>query len=165
VAVEDLVASGRATERNGRLTPPAASREPAPPVELGERELLALELIRADGASPRPPGVLADHLACTREEAVAALDALTRAGRAVLLKPGVYYEADVLGELTAIVLRAAKEAGGAITISEAKTLVGTSRKYAQALLEHLDSRHLTVRHGDRHLLRRSRDARVEEVGA
>jgi selenocysteine-specific elongation factor len=35
-----------------------------------------------------------------------------------------------------------------ITLSEVRDLFGTSRKYAQALLEHLDASGVTVREGD-----------------
>ena len=43
---------------------------------------------------------------------------------------------------------------GEITVAELRDALGTSRKYAQALLEHLDATRVTVRHGDRHVLRR-----------
>jgi selenocysteine-specific elongation factor len=32
--------------------------------------------------------------------------------------------------------------------------LGTSRRYAQALLEHLDAKRVTLRRGDEHVLRR-----------
>ena len=35
-----------------------------------------------------------------------------------------------------------------ITLAEVRDLLGTSRKYAQALLEHLDAISVTVRDGD-----------------
>jgi selenocysteine-specific elongation factor len=35
-----------------------------------------------------------------------------------------------------------------ITLSEVRDLFGTSRKYAQALLEHLDANGVTLRNGD-----------------
>ena len=44
---------------------------------------------------------------------------------------------------------------GEITLPELRDALGTSRKYAQALLEHLDATKTTVRHGDRHILRRA----------
>jgi selenocysteine-specific elongation factor len=42
---------------------------------------------------------------------------------------------------------------GTITLAQARDLLGTSRKYAQALLEHLDARHITRRMGDERVLR------------
>jgi selenocysteine-specific elongation factor len=37
---------------------------------------------------------------------------------------------------------------GRMTLAEVRDLLGTSRKYVQALLEHLDASGLTVREGD-----------------
>ncbi|HQW51376.1 MAG TPA: SelB C-terminal domain-containing protein, partial [Tepidiformaceae bacterium] len=37
---------------------------------------------------------------------------------------------------------------GAITLAEVRDLFATSRKYAQAFLEHLDALHITRRAGD-----------------
>jgi len=42
---------------------------------------------------------------------------------------------------------------GRITLAEVRDLFGTTRKYAQALLEHLDSTGLTVREGESRKLR------------
>jgi selenocysteine-specific elongation factor len=40
-----------------------------------------------------------------------------------------------------------------ITLAQVRDMFGTSRKYAQALLEHLDARHITRRVGDERVLR------------
>ena len=40
-----------------------------------------------------------------------------------------------------------------ITLAQARDMFGTSRKYVQALLEHLDAKHITRRVGDLHVLR------------
>jgi selenocysteine-specific elongation factor len=45
------------------------------------------------------------------------------------------------------------EAEGSITIAQLRDHLGTSRKFAQALLEHLDAEKLTRRDGDAHVLR------------
>lgn len=45
------------------------------------------------------------------------------------------------------------EAKGTISLAETRDLFGTSRKYAQALLEHLDALHVTRRNGDLRTLR------------
>ncbi len=42
---------------------------------------------------------------------------------------------------------------GKITLAEVRDMFGTSRKYAQAVLEHLDERHITRRIGDERVLR------------
>jgi selenocysteine-specific elongation factor len=43
---------------------------------------------------------------------------------------------------------------GKITLAEVRDLFGTSRKYAQALLEHLDAIGITIRDGDYRKLRK-----------
>jgi selenocysteine-specific elongation factor len=50
--------------------------------------------------------------------------------------------------------RAALQQNGQITLAEVRDLFNTSRKYAQALLEHLDANGITVRDGDFRKLRR-----------
>jgi selenocysteine-specific elongation factor len=46
------------------------------------------------------------------------------------------------------------ERDGRATIAGVRDELGTSRRYAQALLEHLDAEKLTRRIGDAHVLRR-----------
>ena len=45
-------------------------------------------------------------------------------------------------------------AGGSVTIGQLRDALGTSRKFAQALLEHFDGAKVTRRVGDAHVLRR-----------
>jgi selenocysteine-specific elongation factor len=45
-------------------------------------------------------------------------------------------------------IRVAIQQNGQITLAEARDMLGTTRKYAQALLEHLDSIGVTLRAGD-----------------
>jgi selenocysteine-specific elongation factor len=158
-AIDALLHSGRAHERGGSLIPPGAEPEPEsePAPEPGERALSLLNVLREDGVSPRAPAALAEQLGMERAEADAALAELAASGRAVRVKPDVFYDAEVLADLRERLLALAAERDGAITLAEARDELGTSRKYAQALLEHLDASHLTLRRGDRHVLRR--DAR------
>ena len=46
------------------------------------------------------------------------------------------------------------ERDGSITLAGLRDELGTSRKYAQAYLEHLDGEHITLRRGDERVLRR-----------
>ena len=48
------------------------------------------------------------------------------------------------------------EAEGPLTLGRLRDELQTSRKYAQALLEHLDAEKVTRRQGDAHVLRRRR---------
>ncbi len=88
-----------------------------------------------------------------RGEALAILDRVAAAGRAVRVKPGLYYAAGELQRVRARIVELAGERGW-ITLPELRDSLGTSRKYAQAVLEHLDACGVTARHGDRHVLRR-----------
>ncbi|MBI4198479.1 MAG: SelB C-terminal domain-containing protein [Chloroflexi bacterium] len=45
------------------------------------------------------------------------------------------------------------KAEGKITVAQVRDMFGTSRKYALALMEHLDQRRITRRTGDERVLR------------
>ncbi len=60
---------------------------------------------------------------------------------------GVIFEAGVYAEMVARVV-AALRAKETITLAEVRDLFGTTRRYAQALLEHLDAERITLRRGD-----------------
>lgn len=90
-----------------------------------------------------PPGVKE----CQAEVGEEVLNALIDRGEFVLVSQDVIFrrqEYDVM--VTAI--RNALQQDGRITLAEVRDLFGTSRKYAQALLEHLDSIGFTARDGD-----------------
>jgi len=76
----------------------------------------------------------------------AALDALRAHGRAERVGRSVFH-ADTLAAAEARV-RALIESEGAVTLARLRDELGTSRKYAQALLEHLDLRRVTRRLDD-----------------
>jgi selenocysteine-specific elongation factor len=81
------------------------------------------------------------------------LAALRAAGRAVRVSMALHYHPDALAEVRRRVLEMAGEHG--ITLAQLRDELGTSRKFAQALLEHLDSEKVTIRRGDAHHVRRS----------
>jgi selenocysteine-specific elongation factor len=56
------------------------------------------------------------------------------------------------------VISLAQSHGGALTLADLRDALGTSRKFAQALLEHLDAERVTIRRGDQHVLRRGAQA-------
>ena len=70
-----------------------------------------------------------------------------RLGRAM------HVHADALAEVGARSSRCV-ERDGAVTIAALRDELGTSRKFAQALLEHLDAARVTLRRGDERVLRR-----------
>jgi len=50
-------------------------------------------------------------------------------------------------------IRARLQSDGPLALAEVRDMFGTSRRYAQALLEHLDTRHVTRRVGNARVLR------------
>ncbi len=84
-----------------------------------------------------------------------ALAALRAHGRAVRVGPAMHFHRDTLAALRARLV-ALLEADGAVTLARVRDELGTSRKYAQALLEHFDAERLTLRRGDERVLRRRR---------
>jgi selenocysteine-specific elongation factor len=119
---------------------------------LDDRERLLLALLEAGDAEPDPAGVLAERIGIDSKRARAALDGLVARGSAVRVGSDLYYAAGSLERLRSRALELART-GGELTLPELRDELGTSRKYAQALLEHLDATKMTVRHGDRHVLR------------
>jgi selenocysteine-specific elongation factor len=72
---------------------------------------------------------------------------------------GVVFDADVHDDMIERVTEHLS-ANGSITLAEVRDLFGTSRKYAQALLEHMDSEKLTRRVGDTRVLRSTGERRT-----
>jgi selenocysteine-specific elongation factor len=122
---------------------------PAEPGALGRRVLAQLE---GDGDRPRTPAKLAEDLGTERREVEAAIGELVEAGAVVRFKADVAYPTATARRLedAAVALVAAS---GSTSIAEVRDALGLSRKYAQALLEHLDGERVLRRDGDRHLLR------------
>jgi selenocysteine-specific elongation factor len=76
---------------------------------------------------------------------------LVEQGKIVRVAPDVAFLPPVYDELVAWV-RAAIEAAGSVTVAQLRDRFGTSRKYALALLEHLDERRITRRQGEGRVL-------------
>jgi selenocysteine-specific elongation factor len=137
--------------------PAPAEPEPAPPVEdepppLDEPALQIASLLRSDGREPRTDNELADAAGLSATEAGERLRRLAAAGQAVRVARNLHFHPEPLAELEARVI-ALCERDGSATIASVRDELGTSRKYAQALLEHLDGEKVTRRDGDAHTLR------------
>jgi selenocysteine-specific elongation factor len=87
------------------------------------------------------------------------LAALRAAGRAIRVSQNLHYHPDALRDIRARVIELARRNGGSITVAQLRDELGTSRKFAQALLEHFDAERLTIRRADEHVLRPSARAR------
>jgi selenocysteine-specific elongation factor len=132
----------RAPASAGERRRPEESRQP---VELSPAQR-ALEA-RLLGAGLEPP--LDSEL--DRDD----LAALRAAGRAVRVSKTLHYHPQVLGEIHRRVLALADRSGGSVTLAQLRDELGTSRKFAQALLEHFDAEKVTIRRGDAHYVRRA----------
>ena len=84
------------------------------------------------------------------------LAALRAAGRAVRVSPTLHFHPDALAEAQRRIVELAGGPGGAVTLAQVRDAFGSSRKFATALLAHLDSARVTVRRGDEHVVRRTR---------
>ena len=149
----DLLARLTRRARGEPESEPDPPAEPAP--RASEPEPLrasALELeARLRSAGLEPPA--------DRELDAADLAALREAGRAVRVSRTMHYHADTLADARRTVLELAARHGGAITLAQLRDALGTSRKFAQTLLEHLDSERTTIRRGDAHVVRTRHQSR------
>jgi selenocysteine-specific elongation factor len=132
-------------------TPAPAPVPPAAPGPLAGRLLAELE---ADAERPRTPAKLAEDLGAERREVERALGELVEVGAAVRFKVDIVYPT-AEGERLAAAATALAVRDGSTSIGEVRDELGLSRKYAQALLEHLDGERVLRRDGDRHYPRRA----------
>ncbi|HUJ34655.1 MAG TPA: selenocysteine-specific translation elongation factor [Solirubrobacteraceae bacterium] len=124
---------------------PSAARVGGVQIKLSSSAIALEKRLRDAGAEPPIDSELdGDDLAALRE-----------AGRAVRVSKALHYHADVVADIRGRVVEVAKRNGGAVTLAQLRDELSTSRKFAQALLEHFDSEKVTIRRGDEHVLRRS----------
>jgi selenocysteine-specific elongation factor len=135
--------------------PPDNGRDADEPEPLDERALAVGSLLRSDGFTPRADGDLAEAAGLGVAEAAGVFARLERAGQAVRVGRSLHFHPEPLAVLEAQVVAICEREGEA-TIAGLRDELGTSRKYAQALLEHLDRTKVTLRRGDAHVLRRRR---------
>jgi len=151
----DVVARLARLERGEAETPAAPAPEPSPPprAETAPTPLspaaLAVEAeLQAAGAEPPLDAEL---------DASAELAALRAAGRAVRVGRTMHVHAEALDAVRERLV-ALLEREGEASLARVRDELGTSRKYAQALLEHFDGEKLTLRRGEVRVLRRRRSA-------
>jgi len=155
----DALARLHELRRGERPTPPRGEPQDAPPQppdtpltepapQLPAGAIALAERLRAAGHEPPSTADLGDaatHLPALREAGVAA-----RVGR------DRHAHVDALAEVRRRVV-AIVEAEGAVTLARLRDDLGTSRQFAQALLEYLDAAKVTVRRpDDTRVLRRRR---------
>ena len=122
--------------------PQGAAHPPAPPspaAALGPAALVLEERLRAAGHEPPTEAELGD--------AAEHLPALRAAGRAVRVGRSMYAHPDAMDAVRDRVVAIA-EGEGQVTLARLRDELGTSRKFAQALLEHMDASRVTLRRPD-----------------
>lgn len=134
---------------------PAAPGTGAPPAAPAlSAEALALERrLREAGAAPPSEAELGEQARWLPE--------LRSAGLAVRIGRSMYAHPDALAEVRARV-EAIISAEGSITLARLRDELGTSRKFAQALLEHLDAARVTLRLPDDRRVLRQRGAGAQQ---
>ncbi|MFQ5521732.1 MAG: SelB C-terminal domain-containing protein, partial [Candidatus Methylomirabilia bacterium] len=107
---------------------------------------------RAAAAAPPSPGEALAKVGLSGAEEHELFQLLAEARRLVRVRESLFFHAEALRaieERLVHYLKAKKE----ITPGEARDLLGVSRKYAIPLLEYFDGQRLTIRVGDRRVLR------------
>lgn len=114
-----------------------------------EQQRKTSELLRAFQQNPYSPPTVAESEAIVGADVLAAL---IEQRRLVKVSDIVLFSAEAYEQMIrAITEHLQRE--GRITLAQVRDLFNTSRKYAQALLEHLDDRRVTRRVGDERVLR------------
>lgn len=102
-----------------------------------------LAALRADPYSPPTDRLPEPELLAFLEEQ----------GRIVRVEGGIAFAREAYDEMTTRIVEHLR-AHGTITLAQVRDMFSTSRKYAQALLEHLDDQRITRRVGDERVLRK-----------
>jgi len=132
---------GAIVESSGAVA--LSGHEPRPDEGQATRARELLAALRASPFSPPAPDGDDDLLAY-----------MEAGGEVVRADEGVVFAAEAYREMVERVVGRLEEAG-TVTLAEVRDLLGTSRKYAQALLERMDSDGITRRVGDERSLRKA----------
>jgi selenocysteine-specific elongation factor len=134
--------SRRGEMRDARGTAFLAGHEPRPEPEQEKRAQELLVALRAQPFSPPTLDGEDDLLAYLEDR-----------GDIVRVDERVAFAAEAYREMVDRVVAHLKDRE-TITLAQVRDLLGTSRRYAQALLEHMDQHRITRRVGDERVLRR-----------
>ncbi|MGA2012776.1 MAG: SelB C-terminal domain-containing protein, partial [Solirubrobacteraceae bacterium] len=147
--VVDAAARGRRTANRRPGDPPDLRPGlPPPAAELDAPAIALEERLRLAGHEPPSEQELGD--------AARHLPALRAHGRAVRVGRAMHAHPEAIAAVGALAARIV-EAEGSISVGRLRDELGTSRRYASALLEHLDATRVTLRlDDDRRIMRRTR---------
>lgn len=109
--------------------------------------------LTSGGMEPPTVKELCERLRCGEKELLEHLNLLAREGRAVKLKSDVFYAPAPVTAVRDKLVAHLRDKGG-ITPTEFRELTGLSRKFMIPLLEYFDQEKLTIRVGDKRVLRK-----------
>ncbi len=109
--------------------------------------------LQRGGMEPPTVKELCDRFDCTEKQVLEHLNFLSRDGRAVKIKGDVFYAPQPVTEIREK-LTGHLKARGEITPAEFRELTGLSRKFMIPLLEYFDQEKVTIRVGDKRVLRK-----------
>ncbi|MFH2101874.1 MAG: selenocysteine-specific translation elongation factor [Chloroflexota bacterium] len=115
-----------------------------------DQQGLINRLLDRFASSPYSPPTIKE---CQTEITEDLLDALVELGELIAVSSEVIFKMQDYNAMVATV-REIIEKQGQITLAEVRDAFNTSRRYAQALLEHLDAIGMTYRHGDYRKIRK-----------
>jgi selenocysteine-specific elongation factor len=113
-----------------------------------------VDIYAKEKLSPPTYKELVDRLAANASEVKAVLDMLVEKGTLVKIKEEFYFDSDAVAKLKeelVAFLRENKE----VAISQFKDITKSSRKYSTPLIEYFDKIRVTIRVGDKRILRES----------
>jgi selenocysteine-specific elongation factor len=110
--------------------------------------------IRKGGMEPPTIKEYCEALSCTEKEALEHLNFLAREGKAVKVKSDIFYAPEPFAAIREKLVAHLRKTGE-ITPPEFRELTGLSRKFMIPLLEYFDSIKLTIRAGDKRILRKA----------
>jgi selenocysteine-specific elongation factor len=116
----------------------------------GNQQAMAQALLSRFAKSPYTPPALKE---CQAEAGEDIVNALIELGELTMVSNEVIFRKQDYDSME-LKVRAALRQNGRITLAEVRDLFNTSRKYAQAFLEHLDALGVTQREGDYRKLRK-----------
>ncbi len=119
------------------------------PPELEAQKKTIEQMLLSDPFSPPDAHEIVQKLGASAD---AVLATLSESGEIVRIEEGVYLHRNAM-ELAVQKVKAYLEKNGKATVSDLKSLLGTTRKYAVPLLIHLDTLGITERDGDFRYLR------------
>jgi selenocysteine-specific elongation factor len=149
-ALEDVVAEGAARIEKDRVGLPTTGQESSQSVERLETEIV--RILDTQGLTPAAYGEIAQELRIKEGDLRDVLGKLIYQGKVVKVKGDMYFSGKHIEEVKRTVkdhLARNKE----MSPTDFKALFGLSRKYMIPLLEYLDEIKLTIRMGDKRVLR------------